>query len=84
MPPCDRRDEGAAVICLALILEAVVAVECKSQDMMEPGLSRHLWNFRQEALLGASTTSLLCPFETPLGILSEMGLVAAGSLCPQS
>ncbi|XP_001488869.1 monoglyceride lipase isoform X1 [Equus asinus] len=38
MPPCDRRDEGAAVICLALILEAVVAVECKSQDMMEPGL----------------------------------------------
>ncbi|XP_046501595.1 monoglyceride lipase isoform X2 [Equus quagga] len=38
MPPCDRRDEGAAVICLALILEAVVAVECESQDMMEPGL----------------------------------------------
>ncbi|XP_030163403.1 monoglyceride lipase isoform X2 [Lynx canadensis] len=38
MPPCDRRDEGTALICLALILHAVVVVECKSQDMMETGL----------------------------------------------
>ncbi|XP_044108814.1 monoglyceride lipase isoform X2 [Neovison vison] len=38
MLPCDRRDEGTALICLALILHAVVVVECKSQDMMETGL----------------------------------------------
>ncbi|XP_004692379.1 PREDICTED: monoglyceride lipase isoform X1 [Condylura cristata] len=38
MPPCDRRDEGTALICLALILEADVVVECKSQNMMETGL----------------------------------------------
>ncbi|XP_037380099.1 monoglyceride lipase isoform X2 [Talpa occidentalis] len=38
MPPCDRRDEGTALICQALILEADVAVECKSQNMMETGL----------------------------------------------
>ncbi|XP_029774780.1 monoglyceride lipase isoform X3 [Suricata suricatta] len=38
MPPCDRRDEGAALICLGLNLHAVVVVECKSQDMMETGL----------------------------------------------
>lgn len=48
MPRYDRGDEGTALICLALILEAVVVVECKSQDMMETGSStRHLWNFRQ-------------------------------------
>lgn len=39
MPRCDRGDEGTALICLALILEAVVVVECKSQDMMETGSS---------------------------------------------
>uniref|UniRef100_M3Z0X2 Monoglyceride lipase n=1 Tax=Mustela putorius furo TaxID=9669 RepID=M3Z0X2_MUSPF len=38
MLPCDRGDEGTALICLALILHAVVVVECKSQDMMETGL----------------------------------------------
>lgn len=43
MPRCDRGDEGTALICLALILQAVVVVECKSQDMMETGSStRHL------------------------------------------
>lgn len=29
--PCGR-DEGTALVCLALILEAVAVVECKSQD----------------------------------------------------
>lgn len=69
MLPCDGRDEGTALICLALILHAVVVVECKNQDMMETGLSWNLWNFRQEELIGVSSTSLLCPFETSLGIL---------------
>ncbi|XP_032267945.1 monoglyceride lipase isoform X1 [Phoca vitulina] len=39
MLPCDGRDEGTALICLALILHAVVVVECKNQDMMETGLA---------------------------------------------
>lgn len=39
MPLCDSGDERAASVCLALILEAVVLVECKSQDIMETGLS---------------------------------------------
>ncbi|KAK7804629.1 hypothetical protein U0070_011986 [Myodes glareolus] len=34
--PCDR-DEGTALFRLALILEAVAVVECKSQDGMETG-----------------------------------------------
>ncbi|XP_007526927.2 monoglyceride lipase isoform X3 [Erinaceus europaeus] len=42
MPPCDRRDEGTALIRLALILEADVVVECKRQDMMETGLKNPL------------------------------------------
>ncbi|KAF6303048.1 monoglyceride lipase [Rhinolophus ferrumequinum] len=38
MPRCDRGDEGTALNCLALILKAVVVVECKSHDKMETGL----------------------------------------------
>lgn len=36
MLPCGR-DEGTALVCLALILEAVAVVECESQDGMETG-----------------------------------------------
>lgn len=84
MPPCDRRDEGTALIRLALILEADVVVECKRQDMMETGLSWHPWNFRQEELSGASPTSLPHLLETSSGIFRELGLLAAGSLYPQN
>lgn len=38
MPRCDRGDEGTALNCLALILKAVVVVECKSHGKMETGL----------------------------------------------
>ncbi|XP_054443469.1 monoglyceride lipase isoform X2 [Pteronotus mesoamericanus] len=38
MPRCDRGDEGPALKCSTLILQAIVVVECKNQDKMETGL----------------------------------------------
>ncbi|XP_039699550.1 monoglyceride lipase isoform X2 [Pteropus medius] len=95
MPRCDRGDEGTALICLALILQAVVVVECKSQDMMETGLGdpfgimpeesspkRTPQNIRYQDLphlVNADGQYLFCKYWKPAGTPKALVFVSHGA-----
>ncbi|XP_015977435.1 monoglyceride lipase isoform X1 [Rousettus aegyptiacus] len=95
MPRYDRGDEGTALICLALILEAVVVVECKSQDMMETGLGdpfkimpeesspkRTPQNIRYQDLphlVNADGQYLFCKYWKPAGTPKALVFVSHGA-----